>query len=187
MARRHLLALFAVLALTTICYWPGLFGPFVFDSGQNIVENPPVHVANLSVESLSHAADGYRNGFPFHRQLTMVSFGLNYYWTGLNPFWFKATNLALHLANGVLVFLLASTLLGALSDRKQILLSRSAAGWVAVAVAAAWVLHPINLTAVLHSAQRATLLSAFFVLGGMTVFLAGRVRILEGRRGGPFS
>ena len=45
-------------------------------------------------------------------------------------------------------------------------------------------LHPVNLTAVLHSWQRATLLSAFFVLAGMALFVIGRTWQLEGKRGG---
>ena len=186
MARRHLLALASVIALAAICYWPGLHGVFVFDSSQGIAENRALHATELSFDTLSAAADSYPSGLAVHRQLTMASFALNYYFSGLDPFWFKATNLALHLANGLLVFVFAQALLRIVGTRNQPSLSRNATAWLSVLVAAAWLLHPVNLSAVLHSWQRATLLSGFFVLAGMALFVIGRTWQLEGKRGGLF-
>ena len=128
MARRHLLALASVIALAAICYWPGLHGVFVFDSSQGIVENRAVHATELSFDTLSAAADSYPSGLAVHRQLTMASFALNYYFSGLDPFWFKATNLALHLANGLLVFVFAQALLRIAGRATRPSLSRNATG-----------------------------------------------------------
>jgi tetratricopeptide (TPR) repeat protein len=55
--------------------------------------------------------------------------------------------------------------------------------WVSTAVAAAWLLHPFNLTSVLYAVQRMTSLSAFFSIWGLVIFVWGRTRLYEGRKG----
>ncbi|MDB5842231.1 MAG: hypothetical protein JWQ23_4183, partial [Herminiimonas sp.] len=55
--------------------------------------------------------------------------------------------------------------------------------WVSLGVAAAWLLHPFNLTSVLYVVQRMTSLSAVFCIWGMVAYLWGRIRLHEGRSG----
>ena len=73
-------------------------------------------------------------------------------------------------ANGALIFLLALRLFASLQRspdwRKPLL----AAG----VLAAAWLLHPIQLLPVLHVVQRMTSLSAFFLLVALLCHLRGR-------------
>jgi hypothetical protein len=51
---------------------------------------------------------------PLKRPLSMASFAVNVWLSGMNPAAFKFTNLLIHLGNGVLVYLLTHQLLGAL-------------------------------------------------------------------------
>ena len=101
--------LLAALALTTIVYWPGLYGGYLFDDYPNIVENHGVQPHDASVPTLVRAALSSPSS-EFNRPLASLSFAANYLATGLDPYWMKLTNLVIHLLNGLLVFLLARAL-----------------------------------------------------------------------------
>jgi protein O-mannosyl-transferase len=155
-----------LLALTVGVYWPGLQGGFMFDDYPNIVTNPSIQIQSLSPTALSEIISSGGTGV-LGRPLSMISFALNHAASGLNPFSFKIVNLGLHLFNGILIFWLARALL------RQI--DPAASGMLPVWVAAAWLLHPINLTPVLHVVQRMTELSTLFTLAGLLLYLHLRV------------
>lgn len=100
----------------------------------------------------------------------MATFALNFYVFGDSPFSFKLTNLVIHMANAMLVFVLVRQLWQRLGYD-----TRSAQSLIpAILVTAVWALHPINLTPVLFVVQRMTSLSALFVLAALTLYLYGR-------------
>jgi len=140
-------------------YWPGLQGQFFFDDLPNILAVGNVRLETLSIESLN-AAVGSGGSGPTGRPVAQLSFALNHYFNGLDPFVFKLTNLAIHLANGVLIFILALRLFASLGGSAVARRASIAAG----VLATAWLLHPIQLLPVLHVVQRMTSLSAFFLL-----------------------
>ena len=107
---------------------------------------------------------------PSGRPVAQLSFALNHYFSGLDPFAFKLTNLAIHLANGVLIFMLALRLFASLSVSTEQRRALIAAGLLATA----WLLHPIQLLPVLHVVQRMTSLSAFFLLMALLCHMRGR-------------
>jgi len=156
------LAFIAVLAgaLLAAIYWPGLHSGFFFDDLPNIVDNNAVHLKTLNLASL-HASIGGPTAGPLGRPVSVLSFALTHYFFGLNPIAFKAVNLVLHAINGVLVAWFAMLLLARLRGTQII---DTANVWLAVWVAAIWLVHPINTTPVLLSVQRMTLLSAMFML-----------------------
>lgn len=146
----------AVLALLVIVFAPGLGGGFFFDDLPNIVKNESVHIQTLSFDSLAASTLGLSAG-PLGRPVSVISFALTHYFFGLDACAFKAVNLLIHAINGVLVFWLLRLFL---SGR----VAEATARWLALWVAAAWLLHPINVTPVLLAVQRMTLLSATFLL-----------------------
>lgn len=170
------------LVATFLVYRPGLSGPFLFDDGPNIIRNDRLAVHELSPAALKQAAFSGHSG-PLLRPLSMMSFVLNSYATGLDPYYFKLTNLAIHLVNGLGVFVLSWLLLGFYRKRFAPDLSIAHARWISVAVAAAWLLHPFNLTSVLYVVQRMNSLSALFSIWGLALFLWGRTRLYDGRNG----
>ena len=91
------------LVATFFVYQRGLSGPFLFDDGPNIVRNANLAIHDLSPASLTQAAWSGHSG-PLLRPLSMMSFAANYYATGLDPYYFKLTNLVIHLFNGLGVF-----------------------------------------------------------------------------------
>lgn len=180
--------LILLLCVTCIVYWPGLSGGYFFDDYPNIVDNQAVHVSEPTLANW-HAASMASPSPVLRRPLAMLSFAINYYLTGLDPFWFKLTNLCLHLLNGILLFAVLRKLLRMwrrTDDRKASYLSARAAGVLAALVTGAWLLAPINLTAVLYVVQRMTSLAQVFVLAGLWFYLHGRSRQFDGRRGWPW-
>ncbi|MGN6094521.1 MAG: hypothetical protein ACTHOL_19395 [Luteibacter jiangsuensis] len=174
---RAALALALILLATAAVYWPGLYGTFFFDDHPNIVDNKGVQPASFSITSLTAAALSSPSS-EFKRPLASLSFAMNYLATGLSPFWFKLTNLLIHLANGVLVYLLTTRVwrLGWPAARKE---STRLAGLL---ITAAWLLLPINLTAVLYIVQRMESLANLFVLLGLLGYLYARSEMLQGRK-----
>jgi hypothetical protein len=99
----------------------------------------------------------------------MASFAINHYFWGYQPFYFKLVNLLIHMANGLLVFVLVKLIWPRLLKDER---ANSGALWVS----AIWLLHPINLTPVLFVVQRETSLAAFFTLASLCLYLFGRLR-----------
>ncbi|MEO9052228.1 MAG: hypothetical protein ABI280_10555, partial [Ginsengibacter sp.] len=127
MRKRHigLWVLLAALCVTTTAYWPGLYGGWLFDDYPNIVDNVGVQPHDANVPSLVRAALS-SPASDFKRPLASLSFATNYLAVGLEPFWWKLTNLAIHLLNGLLVFWLARMLLGVARDTGKSLATEAA-------------------------------------------------------------
>ena len=172
-------AFLLVLAGTAWVYYPGLHGGFVFDDLTNINDNDAIAITQLDTHSLEQAAVS-RSGGISSRAVSMASFAINYYFSQLNPFAYKATNLAVHLLNGVALFFLTGLILRAYRDRRDTRLSTLHIRILSVVVAAAWLLHPINLTNVLYVVQRMNSLSTLFIVLGLICYLHGRRRFDQG-------
>jgi hypothetical protein len=177
-----LFSIIIILAITFFVYHRGLFGTFALDDYHNITDNAHIAISDLKPDSLKGAAFSYGRGL-FRRPVSMLSFAANYYATGFHPFYFKITNLAIHLLNGIAIFLLTSLLFGIYRKRINRALPLTHTQWISLAIAAAWLLHPFNLTSVLYVVQRMTSLAAFFSIWGLTLFVWGRTRLYEGKNG----
>lgn len=89
--------------------------------------------------------------------LTLISFQLNYLISGLAPWSYHLTNIVLHGANAVLIFLILKKL--------------TEAPRASLFAAALFAVHPINTEAVVWITARKDLLSAFFALAATLAFL----------------
>lgn len=161
-------------ALTLLIYWPGLYGAYVFDDMPNIVNNSELQISGLRTAELTRAALSSPSS-EFKRPLASLSFALNHVATGLDPFPMKLTNLVIHLLNGTLLFLLGKALLARAWASQADGADRAAR--IAALIAGAWMLLPINLTAVLYVVQRMESLAQLFVLLGLLGYLHGRRRM----------
>ena len=176
--RRGALAFIAAAGVALLAYWAGLRGGFVFDDFANLVDDPRFAPAALHAHFWAAVLSGHAG--PFDRPLSMLSFALQMRWSGFDPWPLKLFNLLLHIVNGALVFALSTRVIGAVLTRRT---ERSLLGpqWLAALVAAAWLLAPIQLTAVLYVVQREEALAATFVLLGLLGYWHGRMRLIDGR------
>jgi protein O-mannosyl-transferase len=175
---RSLLPSSIALLLVVMIYWPGLSGGFLFDDYPNIVDNAAVQPSQATFPTLLRAAYSSPSS-EFKRPLASLSFAANYLSAGIDPFWFKLTNLTIHLLNGILIYLVLVRLLllaskGYTASRIRLLATLIAIGWLIL---------PINLTAVLYVVQRMESIANFFVLVGLLGYLIGRQRMLASRKG----
>jgi hypothetical protein len=184
--------LIVFLLLTAGVYAPGLSGGFLFDDYPNIVDNPAEQPQHLSLRSLAAAALSSPSS-QFKRPLSALSFALNDLATGLDPFWMKLTNVVIHLVNGLLFYWLTALLLASLRGTASSATGPPAVGppnererLQAALVAGAWMLLPINLTAVLYVVQRMESLANVFVVAGLLGYVVARRRSLRGESGGTW-
>jgi protein O-mannosyl-transferase len=140
-----LVCLILILAVFTV-YGPSLyygFGPL--DDDEYVTANPQV-LAGLTLNGLTWAFSFHGAGY-WH-PLTWLSHMFDCELFGLNPLGHHLTNLLLHTANVLILFLVLMRLTGSL--------------WKSAAVAALFALHPLNVESVVWVASRKNLLSTLF-------------------------
>lgn len=186
MVKKAHYAVFVILALaTSLCYWPGLSGPFLFDDLPNILANTRLHITELNWDTILGAITSIDSG-PLKRPISMASFALNHYFFGLSPFAFKAINLFIHILNAAALYVLALLLLENINKRETHSISPKFTFWLAAAATLLWTIHPLNLSSVLYIVQRMTSLSALFTVLGLIGYCIGRNRLIEGDKHGLF-
>ncbi len=161
--------------LILLIYAPGLTGGFAFDDFPNLLKNEYLAGIN-SLSSAWQAAFTNVSG-PMGRPVGMLTFALNAYFTGLDPWWMKLTNLGIHLLNVWLVYLLAARLVPLLSRSS---LDFTEVRLLASVVALIWAIHPINLTSVTYIIQRFNSLATFFSLLALLAYLHARMTTYPG-------
>ena len=168
------------MVVTVLVYAPSLRGGYLFDDSYYFVNNQDVHVSTLEIGDWTRAAIS-QAGMNQFRALSMLSFAANYYFTGLDPYWLKATNLAIHLGNGLFLFLALRALFELRRTvRDDSRASAASAALIAALITGAWLLLPINLTAVAYVSQRLEALANLFVLLGLWLYLRFRLRVYAG-------
>jgi len=155
-----------VFLAAIIAYWPGLKGPFVLD--------------DLSTISTLGNLGGVRDwetfkvfvltgtAGPTGRPMALLSFLIDSHNWPADPWPFKRTNLVIHLVNGALLGVVTRQILTILK------FGRNSAAWIALASAAAWMLHPFLVSTTLYAVQRMAQLAMLFSLAGMVGYLYGR-------------
>lgn len=167
-----------LLALVALSLAPGLTGGFIFDDYPNIVDRQAVHATAWDAEQLARAAKA--QGTWTNRPLPMLSFGIDHAAAGLDPARYKRVNLLVHLANTLLVLLLA---------RQLLMLARvegKRAGTAALLLAFLWAVHPLQVSTVYYVVQRMEMMAAGFVLLSLIFYARGRQLQIEGRRAWPW-
>ncbi|HXY78389.1 MAG TPA: hypothetical protein VEH47_06205 [Candidatus Acidoferrales bacterium] len=144
-----------LLALATLAlYNPVTRAPFLnYDDQVYVSDNPQVR-AGLSWNTLVWT---FRTpeALDWH-PMTWLSYAVDGQMYGLNPAGYHTTNILLHAASAVLLFL--------------ILESATGLAWRSLAVAALFALHPINVESVAWIAERKNVLSMLFFLLALAAY-----------------
>ena len=163
----------AIVVLVGIATYANSFSiPFLFDDYFVIVSNPETH----ALEPLSRF-------FTQSRGLPHLLDTLNYRWGGEEVWGYHLVNVAIHLANALLVYALALLTLrlpvhnGAYATRAPVL---------AALIALIFVVHPLQSMAVSYIVQRAESLAAMFYLAALLLFAAGESGAVR-LRGAPLA
>lgn len=168
---RSYIIVFLLSIITLLIYYPGLFGDYVFDDMPNIIENSKIKLEKLNKDEILTAL-GSGDAGPLGRPISMLSFALNYYFTGFDPYYFKLTNIFIHLINSVIIYFIALIILKKIYNENKV---SNKAVLLAGIVSLVWVIHPLNLTSVLYIVQRMTSLSALFGFTAILIYCQWRL------------
>ena len=148
------------LAATLLAYFPVLNGQFVWDDRSLVLDNRFIRSPLMLGEIFTHQLHlGSANSY--YRPIQNVSFLLDYFIWGENPFGFHLGNLLLQARCGWLLYQLLLRLL-------PVLLEKPAGGGthrtklIALLLALVWTIHPIHNAAVAYISGRADPLSFAF-------------------------
>ncbi len=155
--RRLVLGL--LIALPLIAFGACLSAEFVtWDDTVLIVQN--TWIAGLTPGNIYHAFTSFDP--ELYVPLTTLSYQLNYAIAGLDPWMYHGTNLALHIANTLLVFAIVRRL-----ARNEV---------AAIFVAAIFAVHPFNAETVAWASARKDVLSGTFLFGSFLLWLIAQER-----------
>jgi len=174
----------SICLITFLIYLPGLDGGFVFDDYGSIVKNKQIHVKSFTPEVLSQllvGPDG-RTHIISSRPVAKLSFAMNYFIGGLDPYGYKLVNLLIHLFTAWTIFLIMSWIFRAdrlLDNNIYHPVKPDYSRWIALLTAVIWVIHPLNVSTVLYTVQRMAQLSTLFTLLGFAAYLRCRLSQLE--------
>jgi tetratricopeptide (TPR) repeat protein len=146
--KRVVIFCLVLVAATLAVYNPIVRNQFIdFDDSAYILKNPPVQ-NGLTWDTVKWSFTTFHAGY-WH-PLTWLSHAFDCQVFHLNPAGHHYTNVLLHAANAVLLFLLL----------------RQATGftWASLGVAALFALHPVNVESVAWAAERKNVLSMLFFL-----------------------
>lgn len=166
--------LFLLVLVCIVLYLPGINGGFIFDDRPNIVQNSSIHIESIKdINSLLYAAYSFEPGNS-SRPLAMLSFAIDYWRAGLNPQEFKTTNILIHVCTLIAIYFLTVKLL-LINKRPEF-----TASILALAIAFAWAIHPLQVSSVLYVVQRMQTLSTLFIVLSLISYLSMREHQLDG-------
>lgn len=154
----------AAAVLAAVClvvFWPALGNGFVWDDWQLIVENPALRGLD-GTRLWWMATSFYRSSY---QPLGWLAYALIHAAWGLNPFYFHAVGVALHILCAVLLLAVARRLFEHAGSR------RPAAA--AFAAALLWAVHPLQVGTAAWSTEIPDQLATVFFLGALLTYLSG--------------
>jgi tetratricopeptide (TPR) repeat protein len=160
----HRSAFIVSFVLVALCYVNSLPNEFVFDDGPIVGVNPAIRaISPVQFLKSPYWAKQYEG---IYRPFTIFSLSVDYaIWRQWAP-GFRLTNLAVHAVNGFLVFVLATSLVGA--------------GMVPVAAMVLYLIHPVHSEAVTGIIGRSDLFATCFLLSAWLLFRRGHTLLPAG-------
>jgi len=157
----------AIALLIFICYHYSLGNQFTnWDDQRLIAENiflKSFSSANLKM-MLFHDITG-----DYYFPLTMVSYAINYHFSGLAPQSYYLINILIHILNSGLMFFLILMLLNAMEKKGYGKIKWKE--WLALFCTLAYAIHPMHVETVSWISERKGVLYAFFYFAGMMTYL----------------
>ena len=164
--------LFILVLLGFVAYLNSLPNSFHFDDYPTIVQNGAIRnlklIPSYFVDTTTWTISRLRDWRP----MVLTTFALNYWMGGIDPVIFRLTNLALHIATSLFLFLILREILSRPAARIALASPRAATG-LALSAAVLFLVHTANSEVVNYIFARSTLLATFFYAGAFYCYLRG--------------
>jgi tetratricopeptide (TPR) repeat protein len=161
-------AAIGVALAATIPFLPALRAPFSdFDDAGFLLEVDGWR--GLGPSNLAWMFSTFHRGH--YQPLTYLSYAIDHALFGLQPAAFHATNIALHAAGALLVFLLIRRVLSLEARRAAVPPADAARTAIAALAAAAWAAHPLRVESVAWITERRDVLSTALLVGAALAYL----------------
>ena len=159
--RFNLIAFFIIAILVLLTYSNTFYASFHFDDNPAIVDNYAIKVVNS--ENISRLLS-------INRPVVNLTLMLNYRLGGLNVVGWHIFNIACHILNSFLVYLL---ILWTLKTPPLETRYGGRARWMALFGALLFGVHPVQTESVTYIISRSELVTTFFYLGTFLLFIQG--------------
>ena len=181
--RNHVVAAGLLFSILAVIYANSFDCSWHFDDYINIVENPGVQIKTLSWQEIGKSLYGIAGGARWQRPVSYFTLAVNYYFDGLNVFWYHVVNFFIHYITSVFLFLFIYNTL-----RLPILEGRYERNAYSIALLAAlfWAINPVEVMAVTYIVQRMASMAAMFYIMAMYFYLKGRTGDKKWKRVGFF-
>jgi tetratricopeptide (TPR) repeat protein len=166
--RKYAFFFISLLILLLAVYGNSFHGEWHFDDIPNIIENPNIHLTNLSLK-------GMYNAFHFQgdliRPVSYLSLAINYCFGGLDTFGYHLINFIIHYVTAIFLFLFILNTL-----RLPVLRDRYGEKAYAISALATvlWAINPVQVLAVSYVVQRMASMAGMFYIAAMYFYLKGR-------------
>jgi hypothetical protein len=177
MILRFLLPVAALLFIVGLAYREAPNNTFHFDDDPHISDHQPIQITELTLGTL---IDAGRKASISSRPLASMTFAFDWWRGGGDPRPFQWTNLIVHGAAAVSVFLLLVLALRRLQHCWAPTVGAAFSG------AALWACHPIQVQAVTYVVQRMASMAALFATLAVVFYILGRTTDKPSRRNGSF-
>jgi len=169
--RDHLVAAGLLLLVLAVIYANSLDCSWHFDDNTNIVENHGIQIKTLSWQEIERGLYGIAGSARWQRPVSYFTFAMNYYFDGLNVFWYHVVNFFIHYITSVFLFLFIYNTL-----KLPILEGRYERNAYSIALLATlfWAINPVEVMAVTYIVQRMASMAAMFYIMAMYFYLKGR-------------
>jgi len=154
--------------LVFLIYSSNLEGPFLFDDGNNIKNNPDIRMTRLSWEGLIKAAT---NSPLSNRPLAYISFALNYYFNSYDTVGYRLVNIMIHLFAGMWLYLFIKTTLALPALQSRYENSR----WIPYIAVLLWLVHPLHIQSITYIVQRMSSMASMFYILAMLCYVRARL------------
>lgn len=171
--RKNVFAFVTLCILILLTYANTFDASWHFDDENNILENKPLHLNELSLENIKKTffASWKRGDNRLYRPVACLSFALNYYFGGTEVFGYHVVNLIVHFLTAFFLYLFIQNTLTLPLVRNQY---GPDAYFIALLATLLWAINPIQTQAVTYIVQRMTSMAAMFYIAAMYFYLKGR-------------
>jgi len=173
---------FSLLAvIISICYSGTLDNSWHFDDFHNIVDNKKIHIDNFSWEEIQKSLYT-KSGDRTTRPLAVLSFAINYLFSGLDTTSYYVVNILIHIICSIFVYLVFIITLSIYREKNETSIPDGLIQDVALLGAVFWAVHPIQTQAVTYIVQRMASMAAMFYVISLYSYLKFRLQKYKAKK-----